>query len=71
MFDTVENNTTFTSEIVILLTRLISYEMVDVKVYNIITIFYITSLNCYFLFLSLEISNKKMLLLSIKIKHNF
>jgi len=31
MFDTVENNTTFTSEIVILLTRLISYEMVDVK----------------------------------------
>ena len=48
MFDTVENNTTFTSEIVILLTRLISYEMVDVKVYNITTIFYITSLNCYF-----------------------
>ena len=48
MFDTVENNTTFTSEIVILLTRLISYEMVDVEVYNIITIFYITSLNCYF-----------------------
>ena len=36
MFDTVENNTTFTSEIVILLTRLISYEMVDVKVYDLV-----------------------------------
>ena len=41
MFDTVENNTTFTSEIVILLTRLISYEMVDVKVYSLTTMFYI------------------------------